>query len=385
MAETRPPVLLLLLLLLAAAIRPARCSAAASDMVLQRAGWTAGGQLLDELVSARFASAGECQCRLACLARPDCLSVSVARRDDGRVDCALSEHRGHPTLIQPGTEHTAVLLERPGRSRRLDWCHAHSDCVTVGAGCFDFQCVCAAGLTPDGQQCQCGETYGQPGSGPCQFRDCAELRRAGATADGTYTLILQPGFAVRADCDMSTDGGGWTLIQRRTSLAQADIFTRKDWEGYAKLFRTASGNYWLGNRLVYMLTSAEPQTLRVDLESGAGETAHAEYGSFDLSDEASSFQLTVGEFRDGGAGDALSAQSGHKFVTLDRHTSGLLFMCHERNDVGWWMSSFCWRGTNLNGRYQQDHWLFGGAVWKTWQDGASLEKTKMMVRPQSFQ
>ena len=365
--------LMLPVLQLLAVVQPVRCSAAL-HMSLQRAQWSAGGQLQDALVSECLTTASSCLCQSACLARPECLSVSVSAGSDGRFECRLSEHRGHPELLRAGAE-SAELWERPGRGRLLDWCD-QDECETVGATCRSSQCVCAAGLTPDGQQCQCGDSYGPPASGPCAFRDCAELYRAGARVDGVYTLSPLPNSSVEVPCDMSTDGGGWTLVQRRVRQRQ-DAFGDEDWSGYRDVMNHSDGHFWLGNWWLHALTAAEPQALRVELESVDGAAASAEYSTFGVGSEQQEFALQVDGFRDGGAGDGLSALAGAPFTT--RQTGR--WQCE---DAGWWSHSLCEAETNLNGVYPALSVTRHGPVWMTWQRGLGLAKSKMMIRPRNF-
>ena len=48
---------------------------------------------------------------------------------------------------------------------------------------------------------------------PVSFRSCAEIKRATPNAaTGNYTIVTETGRAVTAYCDMTTDGGGYTMV-----------------------------------------------------------------------------------------------------------------------------------------------------------------------------
>lgn len=53
---------------------------------------------------------------------------------------------------------------------------------------------------------------------------------------------------------------------------------------------------------LHYLTSSKKYELRVILEDFEGNKVFANYGSFSVGDECSGFQLKVGDFTDGGAG-----------------------------------------------------------------------------------
>lgn len=61
---------------------------------------------------------------------------------------------------------------------------------------------------------------------------------------------------------METDGGGWTIIQRRK--VGLTSFNR-DWKQYREGFGNIRGDFWLGNENIYRL-SRRPTVLRVELE-----------------------------------------------------------------------------------------------------------------------
>ena len=55
---------------------------------------------------------------------------------------------------------------------------------------------------------------------------------------------------IHVRCDMETDGGGWIVIQRRTSNGTVN-FTRK-WDDYVNGFGDLDGEFWIGLNNIYI-------------------------------------------------------------------------------------------------------------------------------------
>ena len=92
---------------------------------------------------------------------------------------------------------------------------------------------------------------------------------------------------------MTTDGGGWTVFQRRLD-GSVDFY--RDWKAYKEGFGSLSGEFWLGNDNLHRLTNANDVMLRVDLEDFEGNITYAEYKTFKVADEADKYRLTLGEY-----------------------------------------------------------------------------------------
>ncbi|KAJ1350170.1 hypothetical protein KIN20_005898 [Parelaphostrongylus tenuis] len=85
--------------------------------------------------------------------------------------------------------------------------------------------------------------------------------------DGIYTIVLN-NVSYKVYCDMSTDGGGWTVFQRRVNASES--FWDRNWNSFKNGFGLANmnlkSNFWLGNELLHQLTMKDPDvTLMVEM------------------------------------------------------------------------------------------------------------------------
>ena len=103
-------------------------------------------------------------------------------------------------------------------------------------------------------------------------------------------------------CDMATDGGGWTVFQKRFN-GSVDFYL--NWTSYKNGFGDLNGEYWLGNDNLHRLTAGEDVILRVDLEDFDGNITYAEYTIFKIANETDKYLILIGAYN-GSAGDSLS-------------------------------------------------------------------------------
>ena len=119
-----------------------------------------------------------------------------------------------------------------------------------------------------------------------------------------------------AFCDMETDGDGWTVFQKRDDLIPVENFYRT-WLEYKRGFGDLQKQFWFGNDRLSLLTNQDAYELRVDLEDFDGQQGFAHYYSFRIGNELNKYQLTVGRYIDGNAGDSLGQLNGRQFSTKD--------------------------------------------------------------------
>ena len=180
------------------------------------------------------------------------------------------------------------------------------------------------------------------------YRDCKDALARGQTRSGLY--IIQPDSqpAFRVYCDMTTDGGGWTVFQRRMD-GSVDFY--RYWADYQQGFGHLSGEFWLGLDKIHRLTST-PSELRVDIRNSGGSSKYAKYTSFSVGDSASKYTLSVSGYS-GTAGDYLTYHNGHRFSTRDQDNDAATSFaggnCAQYYTGAWWYNN-CWQ-SNLNGVY----------------------------------
>ena len=146
---------------------------------------------------------------------------------------------------------------------------------------------------------------------------------------------------------MDTDGGGWTVFQRRQDGSQ-DFYLY--WTDYENGFGDLSNEFWLGLAQMHRLTNSTTRTeLRVDLEDFSSDTRYAQYTDFGIGDASSNYTLTVAGYS-GTAGDSLTfPHNNHPFTTRDRYNDNNGGNCAQTFTGAWWYNA-CY-ASNLNGLY----------------------------------
>ncbi|XP_010896325.1 microfibril-associated glycoprotein 4-like [Esox lucius] len=212
--------------------------------------------------------------------------------------------------------------------------------------------------------------------------DCADIYNGGSKTSGVYRIYTAgPNSPQYVYCDMDTDGGKWTVFQRRMD---GTINFFRGWEEYKNGFGHAAGEYWLGLETIYLLTLKKNYELRVDMEDFNGQKAYAFYSSFSISPETTNpeldgYKLHVTGFKDGGAGDSLTYQNGMKFSTYDRDQDTLEGNCAVSAVGGFWYKD-CYF-SNPNGLYTWGLNTQIGVNWRAWRTFYSVKSISMKIRP----
>ncbi|XP_073345450.1 microfibril-associated glycoprotein 4-like isoform X1 [Pagrus major] len=212
--------------------------------------------------------------------------------------------------------------------------------------------------------------------------DCADIYNQDSSRPSGVNTIYPIGTtsAVLVHCDMDSQGGRWTVFQRRMD---GSVNFYRGWDQYKTGFGSAAGEYWLGLENLFQLSQRKKYELLVDMEDFEGNKVLARYSSFSVGPESSGYTLNVTGFTDGGAGDALIHHNGQNFSTFDKDQDSSGTNCARQYLGAFWYNS-C-HNTNPNGVYRwgYDKTLDAvGVEWHQWKGyDYSLKSISMKIRP----
>ena len=164
------------------------------------------------------------------------------------------------------------------------------------------------------------------------------MHASGQATSGEYTVWVNGVTPTVVYCDMVTDGGGWTVFQRRQDAATN--FDRL-WAEYKQGFGNKGSSFWLGLDTIHEMTK-HTMTMRFDLTLASGSKYHATYNKFKVGSEATNYRLEVSGYS-GNSGDAFTHHNTRQFTTRDRDNDNYAgYNCAYLVPGGWWYS-YCYR------------------------------------------
>lgn len=213
--------------------------------------------------------------------------------------------------------------------------------------------------------------------------DCGDIYGQGNTASGTYTIYVGSARRpVRVWCDMTTDGGPWTVLQRRINGSVS--FDRR-FDEYVNGFGDPAGEHWIGLKHIRSLTVNGDYRLRFDLTNfkTPATSVYVEYSKFLIGDSCSQYQVqSIGDYQPGtttqGDLNSFDVHLWNKFYAKDKD-NGL--NCASTRGGGWWYVGCGESALNSNYLQGTSPTIYSGIMWWPWTGGYdTLKSTEMKVR-----
>ena len=209
--------------------------------------------------------------------------------------------------------------------------------------------------------------------------DCSDLLKSGQTQSGVYSIDPDGKGSFDVYCDMRTDGGGWTVFQRRQD-GSLDFY--RGWNDYKSGFGNLRAEFWLGNDKIHRLTASRVScSLRMELEDWNGVRVYAKYGGFNIGDEQAKYRLEVNSYSGTAGGDSLAYHNNMAFSTKDRDYDNYSGNCAVSFTGAWWYNA-C-HNANLNGKYLGNKRDNRGIRWSAFRGSLSLKSIEMKLRSSS--
>ncbi|XP_060568410.1 ficolin-2-like isoform X3 [Ruditapes philippinarum] len=249
--------------------------------------------------------------------------------------------------------------------------------------------TCDKGYVPSQQEVKC-EASGKWQPATCKSpSDCKEvIDKIPEARSGQYEIKLwTSGKILTVNCDMETDGGGWTIFHRRLD---GSVEFYRTFTEYENGFGNVDGELWLGLKYLQELAEQGSTDIRLDMTRNDSSTGHETCPDFMLT-EGTNYTLTIGSCTRSGMKykNSLAYNNRMQFSTYDRDLDIDIKDrdCAEFYHGAWWYHGCTY--VNLNGYYASPgtECNFSGAA-RGWcghihygVDGLySLRTSSMMIR-----
>ena len=160
-------------------------------------------------------------------------------------------------------------------------------------------------------------------------------------------------------CDMTTDGGGWIVIQRNKKDSSVDF--NKNWTDYEKGFGNLTTEFWYGLAAMSCLTQKGQWEMRMDYQFNNGTWSYLHYNQFSVGSVSEEYPLTVGGFTGVGTDWFNGKPYPHnrmKFSTVDNDNDKSGSNCAAGSGKsGWWYNK-CYH-ININ---RQPPYVYGSVL-----------------------
>ncbi|XP_059144733.1 ficolin-1-like [Physella acuta] len=122
----------------------------------------------------------------------------------------------------------------------------------------------------------------------------------------------------------------------------------RSWDEYKNGFGDFSGDFWVGNNIIHLLTVQGYRVLRFDLKF-RGTSYFAEYRNFYVKSEDYKYKVNFSGYR-GTAPDHFYQHENQWFSTIDRDNDNSYNDCANKRKSGWWYNDCQW--VNVNGLWR---------------------------------